>query len=169
MGTHEDDLLQSAALQNDASIVLARQRSKQELIRTKQMLEARTEALARALATTEASLKERDQAQRDAEAARAEVEALNAVGTTLASELDVERIVQTVTDAATKLTGAQFGAFFYNVVDEQGEKLTLYTLSGAPRSAFENFGHPRPTPIFAPTFYGTEPVVRSDDITKDPR
>src|SRR3954470_19324858 len=168
MGTHEDDLLQSAALQNDASIVLARQRAEQELIRTKQMLEARTEALARALATTEASLKERDQAQRDAEAARAEVEALNAVGTTLASELDVERIVQTVTDAATKLTGAQFGAFFYNVVDKQGEKLMLYTLAGAPREAFANFGHPRATPVFAPTFHGTA-IVRSDDITKDPR
>ncbi len=111
---------------------------------------------------------ERDRARAEAEAARAELEALNQVGTALASELDVERIVQTVTDAATKLTGAQFGEFFYNVVDKQGEKLTLYTLSGAPREAFENFGHPRPTPVFAPTFYGTG-IVRSDDITKDPR
>ena len=67
-----------------------------------------------------------------------------------------------------KLTGAQFGAFFYNVVDKQGEKHTLFTLSGAPREAFEGFGHPRPTPVFAPTFHGTA-IVRSDDITKDPR
>jgi signal transduction histidine kinase len=111
---------------------------------------------------------ERDRARGEAEAARSELEALNRIGTSLAAELDVERIVQTVTDAATKLTGAQFGAFFYNVIDKQGEKLTLYTLSGAPRSAFENFGHPRPTPVFAPTFYGTA-IVRSPDITKDPR
>jgi signal transduction histidine kinase/CheY-like chemotaxis protein len=104
----------------------------------------------------------------DAEAARTEVETLNRIGAALASELDVGRIVQTVTDATTELTGAQFGAFFYNVVDKQGEKLTLYTLSGAPREAFENFGHPRPTPVFAPTFYGTA-IVRSDDITKDAR
>jgi signal transduction histidine kinase/DNA-binding NarL/FixJ family response regulator len=104
----------------------------------------------------------------EAEAARSEVETLNRIGAALASELDVGRIVQTVTDAATELTGAQFGAFFYNVVDKQGEKLTLYTLSGAPREAFENFGHPRPTPVFAPTFYGTA-IVRSDDITQDPR
>ena len=109
-----------------------------------------------------------DRARRDAEAARAEVETLNRIGSELASELNIERIVQSVTDATTTLTGAQFGAFFYNVVDKQGEKLTLYTLSGAPREAFENFGHPRPTPIFAPTFYGTA-IVRSDDITKDPR
>ena len=105
---------------------------------------------------------------REAEAARSEVETLNRIGNTLASEFDVERIVQTVTDAATKITGAQFGAFFYNVDDKSGGKLTLFTLSGAPREAFEGFGHPRPTPIFAPTFQGTE-IVRSDDITKDPR
>jgi signal transduction histidine kinase len=136
----EEKSLQLAALQNAASIVAARRRAEQE----------------------------RDRARADAEAARAELEALNRVGTVLAQELDFERIVQTVTDAATTLTGAQFGAFFYNVVDNQGEKLTLYTLSGAPREAFENFGHPRPTPVFAPTFYGTG-IVRSDDITKDPR
>jgi signal transduction histidine kinase/FixJ family two-component response regulator len=104
----------------------------------------------------------------DLESARNEIETLNRIGNTLASELNVERIVQTVTDAATELSGAQFGAFFYNVVDKQGEKLTLYALSGAPREAFEHFGHPRPTPVFGPTFYG-EGIVRSDDITRDPR
>jgi signal transduction histidine kinase len=108
------------------------------------------------------------EANHDAETARAEIETLNRIGNSLASELNVERIVQTVTDAATQITGAQFGAFFYNVLDAQGGKLTLYTLSGAPREAFQDFGHPRPTPVFAPTFYGTA-IVRSDDITKDPR
>jgi signal transduction histidine kinase len=104
----------------------------------------------------------------EAEAARAEVETLNRIGSALAAELNVERIVQTVTDAATEISGAQFGAFFYNVMDENGEKLALFALTGAPREAFENFGHPRPTPIFAPTMYGTA-IMRSDDITKDPR
>ena len=108
------------------------------------------------------------EAKEVADAARAEVETLNRIGGILASELHLERIVQTVTDETTALTGAQFGAFFYNVVDDQGEKLTLYTLSGAPREAFENFGHPRPTPVFAPTFHGSA-IVRSDDITEDPR
>jgi PAS domain S-box-containing protein len=111
---------------------------------------------------------EAERAQQEADRARAEVEELNRVGNTLASQLDIETIVQTVTDAATSLTGAQFGAFFYNVADQQGEKLTLYALSGAPREAFENFGHPRPTPVFAPTFYGTA-NVRSADITRDER
>jgi PAS domain S-box-containing protein len=111
---------------------------------------------------------ERRKARLEADQARREVEELHRVGNALASELDLERIVQTVTDSATSLTGAQFGAFFYNVVDKQGEKLTLYALSGASREAFENFGHPRPTPIFAPTFYGTA-ILRSDDITQDER
>lgn len=44
----------------------------------------------------------------------------------------------------------------------------LYTLSGARRADFENFGMPRNTEIFAPTFGGTG-IVRSDDITCDPR
>ncbi len=111
---------------------------------------------------------ETERARHETEQAKLDVEALNRVGNALASELDLERIVQTVTDAATTLTGAQFGAFFYTVIDSEGEKMTLYTLSGAPREAFENFAHPRATPVFAPTFHGTS-VVRSDDITADAR
>ena len=92
------------------------------------------------------------------------------IGTALASELDLERVVQLVTDEATELTGAQFGAFFYNVQDPSlgGEALTRYTLAGVPREHFANFPHPRATPIFGPTFRG-EGIVRSDDITRDPR
>jgi len=96
------------------------------------------------------------------------LEILNSVGASIASELDLERVVQRVTDAAVELTGAQFGAFFYNVEDETGERYTLYTLSGVERSAFEHFPMPRNTHVFGPTFRG-EGVVRSDDITKDPR
>jgi two-component sensor histidine kinase/PAS domain-containing protein len=73
-----------------------------------------------------------------------------------------------VVDGGVELTGAQFGAFFYNVIDDAGESFTLYSLSGAPRSAFEAFPMPRNTAVFAPTFNG-EGVVRSDDITRDPR
>ncbi|HEX2747566.1 MAG TPA: ATP-binding protein, partial [Verrucomicrobiales bacterium] len=40
--------------------------------------------------------------------------------------------------------------------------------SGAPREAFEKFGMPRNTPVFAPTFNG-EGVVRVADILQDPR
>jgi signal transduction histidine kinase len=96
------------------------------------------------------------------------LEILNQTGQSIASQLEMDRLLQTVTDAATDLTGAKFGAFFYNRINEDGEDYLLYALSGAPRSAFEKFGHPRATQVFAPTFHGEAPV-RSDDITKDPR
>ena len=96
------------------------------------------------------------------------VETLHTVGQTLAAELDTRRIVQTVTDAATELTSAAFGAFFYNVTGASGESYLLYTLSGAPIEAFERFGLPSKTAIFAPTFDG-EDVVRCEDVTRDAR
>jgi PAS domain S-box-containing protein len=95
-------------------------------------------------------------------------ERLNQVGRTVAAALEPKAVVQAVTDAATELTGAQFGAFFYNVDDESGGSYMLYALSGAPMEAFSNFPHPRNTAIFAPTFKG-EAVIRLDDVTVDPR
>jgi signal transduction histidine kinase len=136
--SEEEKALQIAALRNATSMVAARRRVEDE----------------------------RDRARADAEAAHAEVEALNKVGTTLASELDLEKIVQTVTDAATNLTGAQFGAFFYTVVDKHGEKLTHYAFSGVQREAIEGLRDRWPL-VFAPTSYGTV-IVRSDDITDPP-
>ena len=96
------------------------------------------------------------------------LEALNAISVAISGELDRDRLVQLVVDGARALVGAAFGAFFHNVVDPSGESYTLYTLSGAPREAFASFPMPRNTGVFAPTFRG-EGVVRSDDITKDPR
>ena len=60
------------------------------------------------------------------------LEILNETGKLLASQLDLQSLVQAVTDAATKLSGAQFGSFFYNVTDELGDAFLLYTLSGCP-------------------------------------
>jgi PAS domain S-box-containing protein len=96
------------------------------------------------------------------------LEILNRVGTVLARENDLGVLVQAATDAGVELIGAEFGAFFYNVLDAEGESYILYTLSGVPREAFSKFPMPRNTAVFAPTFEG-EGIVRSDDITKDPR
>jgi PAS domain S-box-containing protein len=109
--------------------------------------------------------KQAEQALRDE--ARA-LETLNRVSQTIAAELDLQRLVQVVTDAATELSNAAFGAFFYNIVDEKGESYTLYSLSGAPREAFERFPLPRNTALFGPTFRG-EGVVRVADVRLDPR
>lgn len=96
------------------------------------------------------------------------LDTLNRTGAAIAAELDLHSLVQTVTDAGVSLVGAAFGAFFYNVVNETGERLMLYALSGADRSFFDKFGMPRATDVFKPTFLGVG-VVRSDDILADPR
>jgi PAS domain-containing protein len=86
----------------------------------------------------------------------------------LAANLNLEKIVQEVTDAATQLSGAQFGAFFYNIINDKGESYTLYTISGVPREHFSKFPMPRNTEVFEPTFRGLG-TVRSGNIMKDPR
>jgi len=96
------------------------------------------------------------------------LEILNQTGVALAAELDLERLIQIVTDAGRELTEAQFGAFLYNEIDRAGEAYALYTVSGAPRAAFENFPMPRNTAIFEPTFRGRG-SIRSYDILTDPR
>ena len=96
------------------------------------------------------------------------LEILNKTGARIAAEHDLNNVVQTVIDAGVALTGAQFGAFFFNVVDDQGERYTLYNLAGVPPEKFEQFPMPRNTKVFAPTFAG-DGIVRSDDILADPR
>lgn len=100
------------------------------------------------------------------ESQNADLEIINEVGQSLAAQLDLDKLVQSITDAATQLCKAEFGALFYNVTTKDGESFVLYTLSGAPREAFDKFPLPRNTGIFRPTFTG-ERIVRSDDITQD--
>jgi PAS domain S-box-containing protein len=109
--------------------------------------------------------------KRTEEALREQTDALatvNELGRIISAELDLHRMVQAVTDAATELTGAHFGSFFYNVLNEEGASYTLYTLSGVPREAFAHFPMPRATDLFGPTFRG-EGTVRIDDVKRDPR
>ena len=95
-------------------------------------------------------------------------ETLNRVGRTVAGELDLHRLVQAVTDEARNVVRAEFGAFFYNMVDAGGQSYTLYAVAGVPRDEFAKFPMPRNTAVFAPTFAG-QGVIRMDDVTRDPR
>ncbi|MER6702862.1 ATP-binding SpoIIE family protein phosphatase [Streptomyces fumanus] len=121
-------------------------------------------------AATELRRSQRELQQRERELSEeaAIVELLQEVGSGLAAELDLDALVQHAVDAATRLAGAAFGAFFYNVLGETGESYLLYVISGVDRSAFDKFPMPRNTQVFEPTFRGLG-VVRSEDITADPR
>jgi len=96
------------------------------------------------------------------------VDTLQVVGQRLTAQLDLDMLVQDATDAATKATGAELGAFFHNVINKSGASSLLRTLSGAPKEAFAGFPILPNTAPFSTTFtdHGT---VRSDDVTCDPR
>jgi signal transduction histidine kinase/ActR/RegA family two-component response regulator len=143
----EEKELRATLLRNAQSILEARRRAEEALVQTKEALEERT---------------------RELDAEKRALELLDETARAIGSTLEVETLLERVTEAATKLSGAKFGAFFYNTRTPTGDAFLLYTLSGAPREAFEKLGLPRATPIFAPTFHG-EGVVRSDDVTKDAR
>jgi len=116
-------------------------------------------------------LRDRTQQRQAEEAIREErraLEIINRANSSLATQTDLHQLVQMVIDAGVELTRAQFGAFFYNVEGENGDSYMLYTLSGVAPEAFADFPMPRNTAVFAPTFSG-EGIVRSDDITQDPR
>jgi PAS domain S-box-containing protein len=93
---------------------------------------------------------------------------VNQIGTTLAAERDPRKLVQAVTDAGRELSGAAFGAFFYNAAGGSTDRVPLFTLSGFARNAFETLTMPCQTPLFAPTFEGSG-VVRLADVQADSR
>ena len=101
-------------------------------------------------------------------AARHEAEILNHLGNLAFAELDLEKLVQAVTDAATELTTAQFGVFRYNAVADRSESNVLYAISGVARDAFNGFP-PRGTAAdLAASFGRSAGIVRYEDIRTDP-
>ena len=100
--------------------------------------------------------------------ARQTAELLNSIGPLLLSELNPQKLVQKITDVATALVGAEFGALFYNMKGDENEALLLYSLSGTARDRFRR-DQPIPHAALAgPTLRG-EATVRLDDVTNDPR
>jgi PAS domain S-box-containing protein len=97
--------------------------------------------------------------------ARETAELLNEVGPLLAAELVPQRLIQAVTDIASRLIGAEFGAFFRNPTE--GGPDTPGALSAAPPEAFAGFPMAGNSRLFAPTFRG-ESMVRSEDLLRDP-
>jgi PAS domain S-box-containing protein len=87
------------------------------------------------------------------------------IGKSLSENLDLQTILQKVTDATTKLSSAQFGAFFYNVIKQSGEAVTLCTLSGDSKKSFEEFGMLPITQMFHSVLVKKKVVRVSDPAT----
>ncbi|MDB5641201.1 MAG: fhlA [Hyphomicrobiales bacterium] len=131
--------------------------------------------VARALESASLQLRqrasERDRAVGALSEETSRLDTLNRAGTALAAELDLEQLITTITESATRLTGAKFGAFFERAPagpDHDTDVWTLASISGADPEQFTRFGLPRPTVLFSATFRA-EGVVRCADVLQDPR
>lgn len=96
------------------------------------------------------------------------LEMLYSIGKAISEKLDVQAILQKVTDATTKITGANFGAFFYKTTNSSGEEMMLYNLSGTSHEVFDKMQIQKQTSLFQLAFNGNKPV-RISDITQDSR
>lgn len=96
------------------------------------------------------------------------LEILNSIGKLISEKLDVEVILQRVIDATTKITGASFGAFFYNIKEGNDEVMMLYNLSGASKEDFDSLVNSEFKALFTPKFASKE-IIRIDDINIDPK
>ncbi|WP_445504623.1 HWE histidine kinase domain-containing protein [Microvirga sp. G4-2] len=119
-------------------------------------------------AATEAFL-QKEVALRTSElqAETAALEVLNRTGRALAAELDVDRLIENVVEAAVLLTGAQAGAYFSNRGDAstagtRAEEYGLYT-SGGSRSAFAKL----PIDQICTAVFEQGRSIRFDDIADD--
>ena len=95
------------------------------------------------------------------------LESLHTIGRRLAAELDLDTLLQEVTDAGTAVTDAAFGTFFHRAQGPEGDLYTVYAVTGVPKEVVAGFPIRVPW-LFEPTFGGAGPV-RIDDVQTDPR
>jgi signal transduction histidine kinase len=113
--------------------------------------------------------------QRQAE----ELEQLNRIAIALTSEFDLQRLLQMITDAARRVTSAEYAAFFLIPElageDRQGPAnkviFNLAAISGATPAIEKHFRHLGPVEgigVLEPVFWDGESIV-VDDVHSDPR
>lgn len=96
------------------------------------------------------------------------LELLNKTGTILTAKLDVRMLAQAVIDAATEISGAKVGVFFYNTAAPGGNSPFLRTVAGIAAEDFDSCGLPQAGALFDLTLSGA-PMVHLDDLSKDAR
>src|SRR5258708_3367623 len=108
-----------------------------------------------------------------------ELAQLNRIAIALTSEFDLQRLLQMITDAARKVTAAEYAAFFL-IPEIAGENVdlpvnkvifNLAAISGATPAIEKHFRHLGPVEgigVLEPVFWGGVSVV-VDDVLEDPR
>jgi PAS domain S-box-containing protein len=95
------------------------------------------------------------------------LETLNRTGALLAGELDLNRLMQAVIDAAVEVTGARFGAFFNLLPDDGGDAPARTTLSGIGAAEAARFQLRRVAALVTGALHDRAPL-RCDDVTREP-
>ena len=113
-------------------------------------------------------ISERKAAERAVRAQTRRFEVLNRFAAVVSSDLSLDRIAQKVTEIATKLSGARYGAFFYYPTADGRDDSLHSAIWGATKDAAEKLGLLRGTKVFEATLDGTG-AIRTDDIRRDSR
>jgi PAS domain S-box-containing protein len=121
-----------------------------------------------ALSRTAAIAMQRHETERELLLGREVLLALNEINALLVADLDISRILRRVTEEATRLLGAQMGAFLTSPTEPGATEFKLHTIAGLPASAFEGLAGPRATSLFSGTVHGRA-VQRFNDVMRDPR
>ncbi|HEY8749140.1 MAG TPA: PAS domain S-box protein [Tepidisphaeraceae bacterium] len=88
---------------------------------------------------------------------------LHSMGLALAAELDVQKLVRSITDAATSVIRARVGTFIYN--STQGEPdIVTGTAARVDPASLSDSAKSRPSEFFT-SIFGTNRVVRLADVT----
>jgi len=108
-----------------------------------------------------------------------ELAQLNRIAIALTSEFDLKRLLQMITDAARKVTSAQYAAFFLipEIAGENGNQpankviFNLAAISGATPAIEKHFRHLGPVEgigLLEPIFWEGSSIL-VDDVQEDPR
>jgi signal transduction histidine kinase/DNA-binding response OmpR family regulator len=124
------------------------------------------ELLARVATNLELAEIRREAADALREEAR-RLEVLNRTGAALAAELDLDRLLQTVIEAAVSLTAASHGVYFEKAPPGEGEEFRPMAMAGHDRALAGRLPLPRATPLLGPVFRG-ERILRISDLALDP-
>jgi signal transduction histidine kinase len=106
----------------------------------------------------------REAAERQLRSQADRLELLHEIGKQLSAEHDLAPLAQKIANLTTRLSGAQFGAFFYFAV-EGGRVHRQAAFAGIPREAFAPLAD---HPVLRDTLENHE-LIRCDDLRRDPR
>src|SRR5262249_23567833 len=93
------------------------------------------------------------------------VRTIHQVGSYLSAELSLEKVVDTVTSAATELIGAEVGAFFYRQSARSEAPFVLLTMSGPAKDDMSSLWRFASTGLFRVGIQERK-LVRFDDVSR---